>query len=99
MPEPMQELGPDFVAVGSGLGATGSTTVRDGCTVFPVSSSAFAAALLSGSGALPLKLLNMLASPCGLHVGAMREQPARRLSTKHQRYHARMSANSSTSDF
>jgi hypothetical protein len=98
----MQELGPDFVAVGSGLGAACSTTGRDGCTgciVLPASSSAFAATLLSGSGALPLKLLNMLASPCGLHVGAVREQPARRFSNKHQRYHARMSANSSTSDF
>jgi hypothetical protein len=45
--------------------------VRDGCTVLPMSSSAFAAVFLSGSGALLLKLLNMLTSPRGLNVGAM----------------------------
>src|SRR5215510_4348635 len=66
MPEPMRESGPDFVVVGSGPDATCSTTVRDGCTVLPMSSSAFAAVFLSGSGALLLKLFNMLASPCGL---------------------------------
>src|SRR5215831_6477502 len=53
--------------------ATCSTTVRDGCTVVPMSSSAFAAASLCGSGALLLKLFNMLASPCGLNVTATRE--------------------------
>src|SRR5215813_5200255 len=66
MPGPMRESGPDFVVVGSGPDATCSTTVRDGCTVLPMSSSAFAAVFLSGSGALLLKLFNMLASPCGL---------------------------------
>src|SRR5215510_353762 len=64
MPEPMRESGPDFVVVGSGPDATCSTTVRD--AVLPISSSAFAAVFLSGSGALLLKLFNMLASPCGL---------------------------------
>jgi hypothetical protein len=54
-----------FGAVGSGLGATCSTAVLVGCTVLPMSSSAFAALFLSGSG-LVLKLLNMLTSPCGL---------------------------------
>src|SRR5215510_14117208 len=66
MPGPMRESGPDFVVVGSGPDATCSTTVRDGCTGLPMSSSAFAAVFLSGSGALLLKLFNMLASPCGL---------------------------------
>jgi hypothetical protein len=72
MLEPMRESGPDFVVVGSGPDATCSTTVRDGCTVLPRSSSAFAAVFLSGSGALLLKLFNMLASPCGLNVSATR---------------------------
>src|SRR5215471_10571441 len=66
MPEPMRESGPDFVVAGSGPDATCSTTVRD--AVLPISSSALAAVFLSGSGALPLKLFNMLASPCGLNV-------------------------------
>src|SRR5262249_27822523 len=66
MPGPLQQPGHDFVVVGSGPDATCSTTVRDGCTVLPMSSSAFAAVFLSGSGALLLKLFNMLASPCGL---------------------------------
>ena len=39
----MRESGPDFVVVGSGPDATCSTTVRDGCTVLPMSSSAFGA--------------------------------------------------------
>ena len=55
MPEPMRESGSDFVVVSSGADATCSTTVRDGCTVLPMSSSAFAAVFLSGSGALLLK--------------------------------------------
>jgi hypothetical protein len=60
MPDPMQESGPDFlVVVGSGLGATCSTTVCDGCTALPTSSSVFAAVFLSCSAALLLKLLNM----------------------------------------
>src|SRR6516162_7285013 len=81
MPEPMRESGPDFVVVGSGPDATCSTTVRGGCSVFPMGSSAFAAVFLSGSGALLLKLFNMLASPCGLNVSATRElRPA----TRHQ---------------
>src|SRR5215467_2092376 len=72
MPEPMRESGPDFVVVGSGPDVTCSTTVRDRCTVLPMSSSAFAAVFSSDSGALLLKLFNMLASPCGLNVSATR---------------------------
>src|SRR5262249_27233596 len=81
MPEPMRESGPDFVVAGSGPDATCSTTVRD--AVLPISSSAFAAVFLSGSGALLLKLFNMLASPCGLNVSA---KPFA-LQTSIKRYH------------
>src|SRR6266403_5414862 len=65
MPEPMRESGPDFVVVGSDSDATCSTTARDSSTVLLKSSSAFVAVFLSGSGALLLKLFNILASPFG----------------------------------
>src|SRR5262249_23355590 len=70
--EPMRESGPDFVVVGSDPDATCSIAARDRSTVLLRSSSAFAAVFLSGSGALLLKLFNMLASPCGRNVSATR---------------------------
>src|SRR6266436_10139705 len=62
MPEPMQEPVPAFV-VGSGLAPACSTTECCCCTVLSMTSAAFAAAFLSFSGALLLKLLNMSTSP------------------------------------
>jgi len=64
MSEPMQEPVPAFV-VGSGVAC--STTERCGCTIslddsLSMTSAAFAAAFLSFSGALLLKLPNMSAS-------------------------------------
>src|SRR3989454_4615616 len=61
MPEPMQEPVPAFV-VGSGLAPACSTTECCCCTVLSMTSAAFAAAFLSFSGALLLKLLNMSTS-------------------------------------
>jgi hypothetical protein len=79
MPEPMQEPVPAFV-VGSGLAAACSTTEGCGCTILPITSAAFAAAFLSFSGALLLKLLNMSTSFFRRHDGAMRDRylPTRR---------------------
>jgi hypothetical protein len=57
MSEPMQEAVPGFV-VGPGLAPAWSC----GCTVLPMTSAAFAAAVLSFSGALLLMLLNISTS-------------------------------------
>src|SRR5438445_13785988 len=53
MPKPMQELVPAFGS--GGLAATCSTIKCCCCTIFPMTSAAFAAAFLSFSGALLLK--------------------------------------------
>src|SRR5437660_11317032 len=71
MPEPMQEPVPAFV-VGSGLAPACSTTECCCCTVLSMTSAAFAAAFLSFSGALLLKLLNMSTSRFRRH--ALRER-------------------------
>jgi hypothetical protein len=54
MSEPMQEAVPAFV-IGSDLAQAWSC----GCTVLPMTSGAFAAALLSFSGALLFMVFNM----------------------------------------
>ena len=60
------ESGPDFVVtLAPALTQPVQQPVRDGCTVLPMSSSAFGAVFLSGSGALLLKLFNILASLVG----------------------------------
>src|SRR5215831_13473291 len=79
--EPMQEAIPAFV-VGSDLAQAWSC----GCTILPMTSGAFAAALLSFSGAPLLMLFNMSTSFFRRYEGAMRESADS--STQHQRYHA-----------
>src|SRR5262249_39964928 len=83
MSEPMQESGPDFL-VGSDLGTACSTIVRGGCSTLPTSRSSSSLRI----GRRVPNPLNMSASPCGPHGGAMRENP------QHQRYHGGRATNS-----
>jgi hypothetical protein len=78
MSEPMQEAVPAFV-VGSDLAQVWSC----GCTILPMTSGAFAAALLSFSGAPLFMLFNVSTSFFRRYEGAMRE-PADS-SMQHQR--------------